>query len=311
MFEYSKLPFGEMTKHRFYDATTGNGFEVVPEVGGTIIDLWLAQRPIISGCRTPEELNNNQAYKSSLLFPFPNRLDNGEYEHLADHYKFDINEKETQTALHGLGRDVEMDILKKECTDDDAFIKLSYFYEGSEDAYPFPFLVDIEYRISNTNGFTLTMRYTNEAEFSIPVGLGWHPYFQLAAPIDQLHLRLPPCRMVEVNERMLPTGRLMPYEYFNTARPIGKTVLDNAFLLEESQDEASVLLIHNDYSLSYWQESGPGKFRYLQVYTPPDRNTIAIEPMTCNIDAFNNGDGLIMLGPEKYVEARCGLKLKG
>jgi aldose 1-epimerase len=39
-------------------------------------------------------------------------------------------------------------------------------------------------------------------------------------------------------------------------------------------------------------------YPYLQVYTPPHRRSIAIENLSAAPDAFNNGIGLISLGPE-------------
>lgn len=34
-------------------------------------------------------------------------------------------------------------------------------------------------------------------------------------------------------------------------------------------------------------------FPFFQVFTPPMRDSIALEPMTCNVNAFENGDGLV------------------
>ena len=50
-------------------------------------------------------------------------------------------------------------------------------------------------------------------------------------------------------------------------------------------------------------------FNYLQLYIPPDRSSIAIEPMTCSVDAFNNGDGLIILEVAEVIKASCGFEL--
>jgi aldose 1-epimerase len=40
-------------------------------------------------------------------------------------------------------------------------------------------------------------------------------------------------------------------------------------------------------------------FKYLQVYIPPNRNCIAIEPMTCPANAFNSEKDLIILEPQQ------------
>jgi len=55
---------------------------------------------------------------------------------------------------------------------------------------------------------------------------------------------------------------------------------------------------------------GYREYNYLQVFIPPDRMSIAIEPMTCNANAFNNKDGLITLSPGEVLTTVCGIELK-
>ena len=47
--------------------------------------------------------------------------------------------------------------------------------------------------------------------------------------------------------------------------------------------------------LNIWQESSRNKYNYLVLYTPPDRKSIAIEPITSNIDSFNSKEDVIIL----------------
>ena len=44
-------------------------------------------------------------------------------------------------------------------------------------------------------------------------------------------------------------------------------------------------------------------FPYVQLYAPPSRTSIAIEPMTGIPDAFNNGIGLKKLAPGEKFQA--------
>ena len=46
---------------------------------------------------------------------------------------------------------------------------------------------------------------------------------------------------------------------------------------------------------------------YVQLYSPAD-NIIAVEPMSCSIDAFNNGKGLIELLPGESQSHLLNLK---
>lgn len=61
--------------------------------------------------------------------------------------------------------------------------------------------------------------------------------------------------------------------------------------------------------LEFWMKGGKNKFNYLQLFTPAHRKSIAIEPMTCNINAFNNKEGLIILEPEEVLDLSFGIKL--
>ena len=58
----------------------------------------------------------------------------------------------------------------------------------------------------------------------------------------------------------------------------------------------------------YWQEAD--KFPYVQLFTPPSRKSLAIEPMTCNIDAFNNKEGLwyLEIGEKRTMEFGIDMK---
>ncbi len=102
---------------------------------------------------------------------------------------------------------------------------------------------------------------------------------------------------------MIPTGRLLPEERFEEIRLIGEQVIDNCFALTGDEPVAEVLLSGPKGRLRYRQEAGPGKFPFVQVFTPPHRRSIAVEPMSCNIDAFNNGMGLWSLEPGEEAAA--------
>ena len=65
-----------------------------------------------------------------------------------------------------------------------------------------------------------------------------------------------------------------------------------------------------DLRIVLWQETGKRKYNYLQIFTHPSRMSIAIEPMTCNIDAFNNKEGLITLKSDESFKACYGIRLK-
>ena len=67
-----------------------------------------------------------------------------------------------------------------------------------------------------------------------------------------------------------------------------------------------VILANEEGKLTYWQEAGTGKYNFIQIFTPPHRNCIALEPMTSNIDTFNNKDGLVILQSGESLGGKFG-----
>jgi aldose 1-epimerase len=100
-------------------------------------------------------------------------------------------------------------------------------------------------------------------------------------------------KLVEFTDRLVPTGDIVKYKKFQEPEIFGDIFLDNCFLLKQNNNAACVL--RNDKTgleLRIWPHSS---YPYLQVYTPPHRNSIAIENLSSTPDAFNNKMGLMIL----------------
>lgn len=285
-----------------------NRIEIVPEHGACVLDLVFDGISILDGYRTPQELDSNRWSKNVVLFPFPNRLRDGRYQWDGHTYQFPVNDARTNNALHGFGATKPMRINQLDLSPEGATIGCEYQDSGDHPAYPFPFTFNIQFSIDRRNQFTAVMAFQNDGTEPIPVGLGWHPYFSLSEKVDELKLLFPPCEMVGIDQRMLPNGKRYAYDQFAELKPLGANTLDNCFALSEDRVEASVYMHGDKGEMRYWQETGKNKYNFLQVFTPPYRTAIALEPMTCNVDAFNNGEGLIRLEPLDSVDATFGLK---
>ena len=87
---------------------------------------------------------------------------------------------------------------------------------------------------------------------------------------------------------------------------------DTCFEIKPGKDGIQTTELHDEeagLTIQLWQETGENKYNYIQVFIPPDRSSIALEPATCNINAFNNLEGLITLKPEETYEAAYGVRL--
>jgi aldose 1-epimerase len=127
-------------------------------------------------------------------------------------------------------------------------------------------------------------------------------------------LEVPARTRVPVDDRLLPTGSATPVDGteldFRRARRLGSLRVDACFgeLGRSPAGVARVRLGTNSGpgQLTIWMDE---RFRFVQVFTADA--AIAVEPMTCAPDAFNTGDGLVVLEPGASFTGRCGLIAAG
>jgi aldose 1-epimerase len=174
--------------------------------------------------------------------------------------------------------------------------------------------------VLDDGGLTVTVRATNLGRDDLPFGAGQHPYFSAGAPdVSGCRLHLPAAEVLQMNERMVPVGKA-PVDGeldFRTPRPIGDAGLDHCFTSLDRDDSgrATVELERPDGRvLRLWMDE---HWRWVQVFTgdslgpPRARRALAVEPMTCPPNAFQTGDGLIVLAPGQRFQGSWGVDLIG
>lgn len=310
MYQHKVEKFGKFDKHSFYNALTNNSFEILPECEALLLSATFGGVNVIEGYTKEEELEHLKWGKSLVLYPFPNRLKDGKYTFEGKDYQFPINNVSTGNAIHGLGRGKIYEVTSVITAKSYASITCTYYYEGQDESYPFPFRFDIEFFMGDGNNMEISMRFQNAGEGNLPVGLGWHPYFALAEKVDEVSIQVSDIQMIEIDERMLPTGIKRSYHEFDILKKIDNTSLDNGFFINPNVNSFGITLQSEKGTLRYWQETGEDKYNFVQIFTPPHRTSIALEPMTCNIDAFNNGDGLKILAPDETLNGSFGFSFQ-
>jgi aldose 1-epimerase len=308
MFSHTIEQFGNFEKHILHNEK-GDAIEIAPSVGGNLLDLRFKGISVLDGYRTPQELAEGKWSKNITLFPYPNRLRDGKYTHNGIEYQFDINNAATHNAIHGISKDVPMTVKKVEISNKSGKINCQFKHEGNHKAYPFKFVFNIIFKIKDGE-LLVEMRFKNEDTVSIPVGLGWHPYFKISEKSDDSFLQMPDCQLIAIDDRMLPTGAKTDFTDFGNLKKLNNTTLDNGFYIKNQNQIAETILQSNIGKLTFWQETGAGKWNFLQVFTPPHRHSVAIEPMTCNIDAFNNHEGLVILKPKDILKGQFGVRFE-
>lgn len=308
MFKKTIQPFGRFKQYTLEDKATGDRFSVVPEHGACLTELVLAGTSLLDSYTDPASLIENKWSKSAFLFPFPNRLRDGVYHFNQQQYVFPINNPATGNAIHGFGKDKPMVVDRIACTKQSACIACSYTHRGDHAAYPFSFVFSVIMTLHQDRTFELEMSFRNNDSKPMPAGIGWHPYFSIADNTDEVRLKMPACRRVLIDDRMLPTGEKTEFSDFEREKILTGITLDNCFEVPEGRGKFQLHLRSSAGQLTYWQETGPKGYPFIQLFTPDHRKSVAIEPMTCNVDAFNNGDGLAILGNGAELRGKCGLQ---
>jgi aldose 1-epimerase len=255
---------------------------------------------IIDGFTSPTDARETitKTFRSAKLSPFVCRLQKGEYIFHGEVYKIKKFYLGSE-AIHGLLYDAPFTVKDHGADDSRAFVRLLYKYNKKEEGYPFSYSTEVAYTLETENTLSIQTVVINNSESDMPLNDGWHPYFQLGKTVNDLLVQFNSNTMVEFNSHLLPTGKVTPYHKFERMESLGDTFLDNCFVLKDSSQPACILKDEKmQIQLSIITDKS---YPYLQVYTPPNRKSIAIENLSSAPDSFNNGMGLIIIKPgEQY-----------
>jgi aldose 1-epimerase len=265
---------------------------------GTVRQIVLPLR----GAATPlliSEQKPTKWFRGAKLSPFPNRIRDGKYSFAGQKRTLPINFPSQRHAIHGLMAKARMKTVGREVSKKGCAITLSHTF-GNDPGYPFKVEIRIRYALEN-NRFVCETTLTNKGKKSAPIGDGWHPYF--AFPADTTKLQLPRARRVELDDRMIPTGKTKPDARFARSRALRGLELDDCFAVPKG---STALLTGANFSIDICWRNYP----FLQAFIPPGRKSVAIEPMTCAPDAFNNGQGLIILESDQIWKGGYSLGIR-
>lgn len=280
---------------------------------------------LLDGYTQKSDLEAHTYFKNSKLAPFANRVAAGQYIFEGQTYQLPINETLRQHALHGFVWQMPFEIVAQNSHSDTPFIDLKMRYDPSDKSinsnnsyykgYPFSFELYITYRISE-KGFSCQTNLLNIGKQTLPYTDGWHPYFKLNTPtINTCSLELPPVAQILTNENLIPNGKFAIFAAYAQPTIIDNALFDTGFFLLNSHSRGVDEVIHttsiydsnNAIKLTLWQNNA---YPYLQIYTPPHRQSIAIEPMSGAANAFNNGQGLLVLASGKHWQGEYGVLMK-
>ncbi|MFN3583092.1 aldose 1-epimerase [Phenylobacterium sp.] len=148
----------------------------------------------------------------------------------------------------------------------------------------------------NDGALSLRIEAVNVGAEVLPMGIGWHPYFALpSGDRRQARLRLAAALRAEVNDydEVLPTGRLQRtrgsvYDFGGeTGAALGDLHIDDCFTgLRREGGRASVEVHDPAGGLGFRIDTPSPAVKAVQVFAPPDRPFVALEPQFNLADPF-------------------------
>lgn len=288
----------------------GDQMAVVVEVGGGLRTYRAAGREILDGYGADELCD---AGRGQALIPWPNRLAGGRYTFEGTPCQAPIDEPSGGNAIHGLVRWRSWDVAQ--IGEAEAVMRLQL---RPSPGYPFDLDLAIRYTVAD-DGLTVRTTARNVGTGPSPYALGFHPYLAaFGGVVDDLSLVAPGQARYLADDRGIPTGREIVDGTdgdFRPGRSIGDRHLDTCFtdLVRDGTGRATVTLTdpRSPAAVRLWMDEA---FGYLMLFTgdtiaDPDRRRqgLAVEPMTAAPDAFNSGDGLLVLDPGQATVAVWGI----
>ncbi len=222
-------------------------------------------------------------YHAAVMFPWVNRIGGDHWS--CEGHPVPVNTSGPLTHLHGLTFDAEWETVES----DDSHVIFHTVLEPGK-FYPRKVEATVAYVIGIAGGAEslevgITCKNLEKSEIAY-VTTGIHPYFlnPFGGKVDEVELFCAAEKEFAADDKLIPTGivDVMSEHDFRKSRKIGATTLDNGFILKADKDPAAGIAIKN-FKLWIHPRANCG---YAQIYIPPHREEIAIEPQTGGADAF-------------------------
>lgn len=297
-FKIDISPISDFQAIRLADNSLGSSIVITTK--GGLLNEWIINKKtsIINGNELANGWGNFEmnGFKGGKMSPFSCRLAKGQYQHEEQTYtieKFYLGEH----ALHGIQYDAVYAIESTYQDNNQASVILVFHYTGTDKGFPFPYSIHLKWTLQNNNTIVVSTTITNHFHQSIPMMDGWHPYFQLGNTVNDCHIQFKNKGKIEYDTNLLPTGVMFEDQTFNEGRILGNSHLDDCWLIDETAPSCTIQ--KEDQKIIVTPLSN---YPYLQLYTPEDRKSIAIENLSAVPNCFNNKMGLHLMKPHETWE---------
>jgi aldose 1-epimerase len=271
--------------------------EIAPGVGGALVSLVHDGVAVLRS--TPEavlragEVNGMACYP---LVPYANRIGKRRFRFAGAEHILAANFPGSPHTLHGVGwrRAWRVDASDaRSCT-----LGLEHrARDGGAEDWRFDFDARQRFELDD-HGLTVTVSMTNVENTDAPAGIGLHAFFPRRSG---QRLAFNALGALLNGPDMLPSSQVSGGDWdFSQGRRVGEAALDNDFL---GWDGSAVLSA--EAGPRVLMRAGPA-FSVLRVYTPPNADFLAVEPVSHRADAINHPEdrdgAMTVLAPGATLE---------
>jgi aldose 1-epimerase len=181
---------------------------------------------------------NNESYLGVSVGRFANRIGGGTFSMNGKTYRLDQNDG--QNTLHGGRRGFDKMYWKSEAYEDNdgVFVRFDLVSPDGDGGFPGKLTAIVSYGLTKSN--EIIALYEARADAPTPVNLTNHAYFNLAGEgngtVLSHEVRLFSSYCLEIDERFIPTGKLLPVDNspfdFRTFKQAGPDGYDHCFVID-------------------------------------------------------------------------------
>jgi aldose 1-epimerase len=154
--------------------------------------------------------------------------------------------------------------------------------------FPFPHRLELAVELL-PGGLTIAVALMAGPAGPVPISFGFHPYLQLPGLArDAWHMRLPSMHRLALDARGIPAGEETPFSGLDDC--LAGRQLDDGFRLDGGGAAFSIEGAGRRLTVELTEG-----YDHAQIFAPPGREFVAMEPMTAPANALVSGRGLRLL----------------
>jgi aldose 1-epimerase len=272
---------------RLADTTNGVVVKIAPSVGNRLYEMKVHGKDVLNtGPEDPADFRKTIGSGGiPFLAPWANRLGEKGFWANGKDYTFNMtlgNVRGGDVPIHGLLNNSSLwELVEFKADGHSAYIKSKLTFWKYPDLmanWPFAHEYVMTYRLSG-GVLEVQLDVTNLSTEPMPMALGFHPCFSVPdADRDQWSATIAATKMVVADKNLVSTGELKPIPMPSSTFMVKDYSLDTGFTDFQRDAEGKAHFSLTAGGKTVEEIFGP-KYPAAQIYIPPGRQTVCIEPM--------------------------------